>query len=86
MTVETEANGDLWRTIERGPSLVGSLLVVPVQEICILPCLFWTAQNKKKFLASQYFNLRVPIAKQPGQEVVQGRLSLSVYLLCAKNS
>jgi hypothetical protein len=25
LTVETEANGDLWSTNERGPSLVGSM-------------------------------------------------------------
>ncbi len=37
---------------------------------------------KKTFLTVHYFNLRVPIAQQPGQVVVQGRLSLSVYLLC----
>jgi hypothetical protein len=34
LTVETEANRDLWSTNERGPSLVE--LFVPVQEIIIL--------------------------------------------------
>ncbi len=38
LTVETEVNGDFKdkTTNERGPSLFGSLVIVPVQEICIL--------------------------------------------------
>jgi hypothetical protein len=79
LTVKMEVNGDSKSTNERGPSLVGSLgsscrtrdfypvlaaVVSPVQNIL--------------FLAVHYFNLCVPIAQQPGQEVVQGRLSLCV--------
>jgi hypothetical protein len=37
LTVDSEVNGDIKRTNERGPFLVGSLgLVVPVQEIFVL--------------------------------------------------
>jgi hypothetical protein len=42
--------------------------------------LLWSAKYKI-FFPSPYtlFNLCVPIAQQPGQAVVQGRLSLNVY-------
>ncbi len=43
-------------------------LVSPVKNIC--------------FLIVHYFNLCVPIAQQPGQAVVQGRLSLNECLSC----
>ncbi len=40
LTFETGANGDLWSTNEKGPSLVGPRgLVVLVREIFILPWL-----------------------------------------------
>ncbi len=40
LAVETEVNGDLKRTNERGPSSVGfARLVMPVQESFVLPWL-----------------------------------------------
>jgi hypothetical protein len=82
LTVETGVNalnGNSKSTNERGPSLVGSLgsscrykrlgcSVSPVQIIY--------------FLTVHYFDLCVPIpiAQQPGHAVVQGRLSLNVFL------
>ncbi len=60
-------------------SFVG--LVVPVQETFVLPWLLWSDQYNKFFPPTvHYFNLCVPIAQQPGQAVVQGRLSLNVCL------
>jgi hypothetical protein len=45
---------------------------MPVQETFILPCLLWSAQYKIFFFLSVHcFNLRVPIAQQPRQAVVQ---------------
>ncbi len=44
-----------------------SAMVSPVQNIF--------------FRTVHYFNLCIPIAKQPGKAVVQGRLSLNVCLL-----
>jgi hypothetical protein len=42
MTVETEAKGGLWSANERDPSLAGFVgLVVPLQEIFILPRLLY---------------------------------------------
>ncbi len=78
---EIEANGDLWSTNEGCPSLVGSL-----GSSCryrrFLSCLGCSGQPNTKvfFLTVHYFNLRVPIAQQPGQAVVLGRLSLSPIL------
>jgi hypothetical protein len=72
-TVETEANGDSKsRKNERCPSpLVGSL-----GSSCrfkrLLSCLGCSR--------CKLFQLCVPIAQQPGQAVVQGRLSLNVCL------
>jgi hypothetical protein len=64
--VETEANGD-YCTNDRGPSLVGFVgLFVPVQNIF--------------FLTAHFFILCVPVAQQPGQAVVPGRLSLNMCL------
>jgi hypothetical protein len=40
LTVETEANGDLWITNEGGPSLVRGAGII---EIFILPWLLWSA-------------------------------------------
>ncbi len=46
----------------------------------ILPWLLRSAAKYKIFfsLTVHYFNLCVPIAQQPGQAVVQGRLSLCI--------
>ncbi len=64
----------------RGSSLgwfVGLVrLVVSVPKIFILPGLRWSAQYNTIFLTVHYFNLCATIAQQPGQAVVQGRLSL----------
>ncbi len=81
LTVETEVNGDLKRTIDRGPSLVGLLdstcrynripsclgcsLVSPVQNII--------------FLIVHFFTLLIPITQQPGQVGVLGRMSLYIW-------
>ncbi len=54
--------------------------IVSVLETFIQPWLLWSAQYKRFFFTVQYFNLRVPIAQQPGQAVVLGRLSLKVCL------
>jgi hypothetical protein len=51
-----------------------------VQEVFVLPWLLWPAWYKKKFSHRNFFKLFIPIAQQPGQEVVQGRLSLNVCL------
>ncbi len=73
LTVETEVNGDSKSTIERGPSLVGSLgSSCRYKRLFILPWLLWSAQKKYFFPYRTLF--------QPGQAVVQGRLSLNVCL------
>jgi hypothetical protein len=73
LTVETEVNGDSKSTIERGPSLVGSLgSSCRYKRLFILPWLLWSAQEKYFFPYRTLF--------QPGQAVVQGRLSLNVCL------
>ncbi len=53
---------------------------MPVQEIFILSWLLWSAQYNIFFPRRTLFQLYVPIAKQPGRVVVQGRLSLKVCL------
>jgi hypothetical protein len=52
LTVETEANGDLWITNEGGPSLVRGAGII---ENFILPWLLWSAQ-----CTLLYFSLCVP--------------------------
>jgi hypothetical protein len=53
-TVETQINGDSKSTNERGKSLVGSLdLLLPLQEIFLLPGLLKSAQYKI-FFSSPY--------------------------------
>jgi hypothetical protein len=83
MTVETEVNGDLKSTNERGPFLVGKLgLVCRISKIdfcSALAALVGLVQNIF-FLTVHYFNSFVPIAKRAGQAAVQGRLSLTTYL------
>ncbi len=76
VNVETEVNGDSKSTNElvrwacqggtRDSNLALAALVSPVQKIF--------------FLTAEYFNLCVSVAQQPGQAVVQGRLSLNVCL------
>jgi hypothetical protein len=46
LTVETEANGDSKSTSERGPPCWFVELVVPIQEIFVLPWLLESAQYK----------------------------------------
>jgi hypothetical protein len=69
---------------ERGPSLVDRFwLVMSVQETFFLSWLLWSAQYKIFFsFIVHFFNLCVPFTQQPGQSVVQGRLSLYVCLRC----
>ncbi len=81
LNVKTEANGDLWSTNDGGSSLVvrlachaGTRNFYPA-----LAALFSPVQNIF-FLTVHYFSLCVPNAQQPGQPVVQGRLSLNVCL------
>ena len=66
---------------ERRPSLVGSL-GPSCRYKRFLSCLGCSGQPSTNifFFTVQYFNLRVPIAQQPGQAVVLGRLSLNVCL------
>ncbi len=58
LTVETEAKGALWKANEGGPSLAGFVgLVVPLQEIFILPWLLWSAPVQNIFfLTAHGFN------------------------------
>jgi hypothetical protein len=61
--------------------LVRWALVLPAQEIFILPWLLLSAQYNIFFPHRTLFTFFVPIAQQAGQAVVQGRLSLkSSYL------
>jgi hypothetical protein len=54
--------------------------VVPVQEIFVMPWLHDKVGPVQNifFLTAHYFSVLVPTAKQAGQAVVLGRLSLSV--------
>jgi hypothetical protein len=65
LTVEIEVNKDSKSYKLTNDNLALAALVREVQ---------------KYFLTVHYFNLCVPIALQPGQAVVQGRLSLNVFL------
>ncbi len=79
LPVETEANGDSKSINERDPFL-GVSLGSSCRYMRPLSCLGCCCQPSTKyfFLAIHYFNLCVLIAQQPGQAVVQGRLSLCV--------
>ncbi len=63
-------------------SWFGRWACVPVQEISVLPWLLYCGPSTKYifFLTIHYFSLCVPIAQQPGQAVVQGRLPRNVCL------
>ncbi len=84
LTVEIEANGDLWSTNERSPSLVGSM-----GSLCrykrFLFCLGFSIVSPVQnifFLAPHFFSLydsQSP-SNLGSQAVVQGRLSLSMCL------
>ncbi len=79
LTVETEANGDLWSTNEGGPSLVRLLgSSCQYKRFFILPWLLWSPPVQHFFSSIvHYFNLCVPhLPATPGQSVVQGRLTL----------
>ncbi len=83
LSVETEANGDSWSTYGRCHSfcsLVGSLgSLCPYKRFrTCLGCLVSPVQNII-FLTERFFTLLVPIAQQPGQAVVFGRLSLCLF-------
>jgi hypothetical protein len=77
VSVETEANGELWSTHEGSQPFDGSL-GSPCRGTrdFILPWLLWSAQYKIFFLATLFHLMCVPIAQQPGQAVVQDPLSL----------
>jgi hypothetical protein len=83
LAVETEVNGDSKSTNERGPSLAGGLLGLSCRYI-ILPRLLWSAQYEIVFSHRMAYTISIyvslPIAQQPGQAVMQGRLSLYVCL------
>ncbi len=79
LIVETEANGDLSSTNEGGPSLVGSLGsyctystrdLFPASAALVGPV-------HNHFVPQRILQFMCPIAQQPGQAVVQGRLSLN---------
>ncbi len=80
LTVEIEMIGDIKRTSERGPFLVGSLACrAGIRDFSsALAVLVGPVQNN--FLLVHYFKSFVPIAQQAGQAVVLGRLSFSVCL------
>jgi hypothetical protein len=60
--------------------------VMPVQEIFVLPWLLLSAQYKTIiFLTVHFFTLFDPIAQQPGQADVLGRLSRCVSAVNAYN-
>jgi hypothetical protein len=67
----------LYSISERNLSMVGSLhgLVLLVQETFIMLGCSGQPSTKYFFIKVHYFNICVPIAQQPGQAVVQGRLS-----------
>jgi hypothetical protein len=79
LTVEIEVNGDPKSTNERGLSLGWFVwLVVPVQEIFVLPWLLYSRPRTKYFFPHRtLLQSFVPIAQQAGQAVMLGRLSLS---------
>ncbi len=84
LTVETEANGDLWSTNERGPSFVGSLGLLCRNKICLsYPGCFSQPSTKYFSFTAHYFTFCVPIAQQAGQAVVPGRLSVNNESLAA---
>jgi hypothetical protein len=56
-------------------------LVVPIQELSVLPLTALVGPQQNIFLLNiHYFDSFVPIAQQAGQSAVLGRLSLNVYL------
>jgi hypothetical protein len=66
LTVETEANGELWSTNEGVPSLVGSLVRrADSRFFFILPWLLWSTQYTKYFFPHRKFFHFVPIAQEP---------------------
>jgi hypothetical protein len=83
LTLEAEVNGDSKSTNERG-SFLGWFVRAcraGTKDFCsALVALVGPAQNIF-FLTVHYFNSFGPIAQQPGQAVVLGRLSLSMCLL-----
>jgi hypothetical protein len=81
LTVETEANRDLWGKMKGVlPWLVSRALRASIRDFYpALLALVSQAQNIF-FLTGHYFNPCVPIAQQPGQAVVQGRQSLNLCL------
>ena len=85
LTVETEANGDLWSTNQRGPSLVCSL-GSPCRYKRFSSCLGSSSQPGTQYFFPHLTLINfmcphvVPIAQQPWQAVVPGRLSLSMCL------
>jgi hypothetical protein len=75
LTVETKVNGDI------GLSMVGSLgLSCRYKRFLFSLGCSSRLSTKYFFLTIRYFNSFVPIAQQPGQAVVLGILSLSLYL------
>jgi hypothetical protein len=80
LTVVTEAIGDLRSTNERRPILVGLLgYHAGIRDFYpALAALVSPVQNKN--FTAHFFTLCVPIAQQPGQAVVPGRLSLNMRL------
>ncbi len=74
------ANGDLWRTNDRGPSLVcwarraGRRDFYPAFGALVSP------EQNILFPTAHFFILSVPTAQQAGQAVVPGRLSLNLFL------
>jgi hypothetical protein len=83
LTVETEVNGDLKSTNERGPFWVGSLgllCFVGTRDFCsALAALFGPVQNIF-FLTVHYFSSFFPIAQLARKAVALVRLSLSMCL------
>ncbi len=81
LTVETDVNGDLKGTDERGPSLVGSLglsCLLCTKDFCSVFVALVGPVKNTFFLTVHYSNYFVAIAQQTGQAAVLGRLPLSV--------
>ncbi len=85
LTVEIEVNGDSKSTNERGLSLVGSS-GLSCRYKRFLSCLGCSSRPRTIYFFPHrtLFHSFIPIAQQAGQEVVLGRLSLSICVFGEK--
>jgi hypothetical protein len=81
-TVETEANGESWRTYERGPWLVRLACSSRYNTCRFLSCLGCSSQPRTKYYFTHctLFHFISPrVGQQHGQAVVLDRLSLCLW-------